>query len=557
MPNISKPEKLTIRELKQELEKRGVTLPHPQAKKIEYVNLYKREFNLKKEAGFSSDDEPTIRITRSKIMQSESHNTNIKPSPELEMEKNLLVGDSDVYEKDVKNNMDKAKKTSIRISPRRKKRTSRLIEEYDGATPLGVGDSSGDEKNTPHHEVRVHLKKLDIDQDDMTVDEIEITALSDADLRSELQRNGINAGPIVASTRRVYEKRLEKLLSGAGDSPISNGGEKYSDEESSAEEEEEEPVVMETRKSTRTTTLQYSANREFSSAPNLTALKYQEKPSNPAIKRSPPISIPKSKPLIKKPTPNLPDSAPIQSPAWVNISMTDDVNKTLPAGGKKDDFRSQSFHTRSYDAFQRGVHTDKKHSGGLQLSATHNSYIDVVNQSTTVSAVADTDTTMSSLRLDETSASDFSVIENDLEATLKNAEDVLNSTEISLKSFPRGKNDQPYQPSTSHLTRDLLSPNLSKLDYAKRIQRICGSATRRRPMRSQHLERREEGYQEDTVRTEPVPAPSSGEKTKTLKSDRRWIPVWVQILIVILLAVFFYLVVQSMESNPQKKITGL
>nr|XP_039263450.1 uncharacterized protein LOC120339399 isoform X3 [Styela clava] len=346
MPNISKPEKLTIRELKQELEKRGVTLPHPQAKKIEYVNLYKREFNLKKEAGFSSDDEPTIRITRSKIMQSESHNTNIKPSPELEMEKNLLVGDSDVYEKDVKNNMDKAKKTSIRISPRRKKRTSRLIEEYDGATPLGVGDSSGDEKNTPHHEVRVHLKKLDIDQDDMTVDEIEITALSDADLRSELQRNGINAGPIVASTRRVYEKRLEKLLSGAGDSPISNGGEKYSDEESSAEEEEEEPVVMETRKSTRTTTLQYSANRD-------------------------------------------------------------------------------------------------------------------------------------------------------------------------------------------------------------------GSATRRRPMRSQHLERREEGYQEDTVRTEPVPAPSSGEKTKTLKSDRRWIPVWVQILIVILLAVFFYLVVQSMESNPQKKITGL
>ncbi|XP_027016164.1 thymopoietin a isoform X3 [Tachysurus fulvidraco] len=43
-------------------------------------------------------------------------------------------------------------------------------------------------------------------------EEIDVTELTDEDLKDRLQKYGVNAGPIVASTRKVYEKKLQKLL---------------------------------------------------------------------------------------------------------------------------------------------------------------------------------------------------------------------------------------------------------------------------------------------------------------------------------------------------------
>ncbi|XP_060745564.1 thymopoietin a isoform X6 [Tachysurus vachellii] len=43
-------------------------------------------------------------------------------------------------------------------------------------------------------------------------EEIDVTELSNEDLKDQLQKYGVNAGPIVASTRKVYEKKLQKLL---------------------------------------------------------------------------------------------------------------------------------------------------------------------------------------------------------------------------------------------------------------------------------------------------------------------------------------------------------
>ncbi|XP_077567028.1 lamina-associated polypeptide 2, isoforms beta/gamma-like [Stigmatopora nigra] len=42
--------------------------------------------------------------------------------------------------------------------------------------------------------------------------EIEVTDLTDDDLRHQLAKYGVDAGPIEASTRKLYEKRLQKLL---------------------------------------------------------------------------------------------------------------------------------------------------------------------------------------------------------------------------------------------------------------------------------------------------------------------------------------------------------
>uniref|UniRef100_A0A665VNI1 Zgc:92287 n=1 Tax=Echeneis naucrates TaxID=173247 RepID=A0A665VNI1_ECHNA len=66
------------------------------------------------------------------------------------------------------------------------------------------------------------------------------TSLTDEDLKAALLAHGVKAGPIVASTRTLYEKKLSKLLQSAGHKHL-NGAEKgvlYSDSEEEEEEEE-------------------------------------------------------------------------------------------------------------------------------------------------------------------------------------------------------------------------------------------------------------------------------------------------------------------------------
>uniref|UniRef100_A0A8C6TA55 Thymopoietin b n=1 Tax=Neogobius melanostomus TaxID=47308 RepID=A0A8C6TA55_9GOBI len=43
-------------------------------------------------------------------------------------------------------------------------------------------------------------------------DEVEVTELTDEDLKEQLAKHGMESGPIVASTRKLYEKKLQKLL---------------------------------------------------------------------------------------------------------------------------------------------------------------------------------------------------------------------------------------------------------------------------------------------------------------------------------------------------------
>ncbi|XP_035530948.1 thymopoietin a isoform X1 [Morone saxatilis] len=48
--------------------------------------------------------------------------------------------------------------------------------------------------------------------DKVLPDELDVTVLTDQDLKDELLKHGVEAGPIVASTRKLYEKKLQKLL---------------------------------------------------------------------------------------------------------------------------------------------------------------------------------------------------------------------------------------------------------------------------------------------------------------------------------------------------------
>ncbi|XP_027127999.1 thymopoietin a isoform X4 [Larimichthys crocea] len=48
--------------------------------------------------------------------------------------------------------------------------------------------------------------------DKVQPDELDVTMLSDQGLKDELLKHGVDAGPIVATTRKLYEKKLQKLL---------------------------------------------------------------------------------------------------------------------------------------------------------------------------------------------------------------------------------------------------------------------------------------------------------------------------------------------------------
>ncbi|XP_058264818.1 thymopoietin b isoform X1 [Hemibagrus wyckioides] len=55
-------------------------------------------------------------------------------------------------------------------------------------------------------------KKATKKTDKIRKEEVEVTSLTDSDLKDQLLKYGINTGPIVGSTRKLYEKRLQKLL---------------------------------------------------------------------------------------------------------------------------------------------------------------------------------------------------------------------------------------------------------------------------------------------------------------------------------------------------------
>ena len=89
-------------------------------------------------------------------------------------------------------------------------------------------------------------KAVPVVEDSMIVDGVDVSALSDDELFEKLQQHGISAGPIVDSTRKLYQKKLVAIMTesngetGETDNSTNGKGMEYSDTEEEKEEEEEE-----------------------------------------------------------------------------------------------------------------------------------------------------------------------------------------------------------------------------------------------------------------------------------------------------------------------------
>ncbi|CAH1266142.1 TMPO [Branchiostoma lanceolatum] len=89
--------------------------------------------------------------------------------------------------------------------------------------------------------------------------EMDVTQLSNKELGERLEELGATVGPIVATTRRVYERKLEKLLA---DGPGQQNGSQSESDQYSDSEEEEEDVEEQVQASTQTSPrLEQSTNR--------------------------------------------------------------------------------------------------------------------------------------------------------------------------------------------------------------------------------------------------------------------------------------------------------
>ncbi|KAJ8257790.1 hypothetical protein GJAV_G00189710 [Gymnothorax javanicus] len=111
-----------------------------------------------------------------------------------------------------------------------------------------AADFSSDEEDQVYgndvEDPSVQEEEEEQQEEEEEVDEMDVALLTDDELRARLLQFGVKAGPIVASSRGLYEKKLQRLLAPALQ-PNQNGTQEedqYSDiEEDGGDEEEDEP----------------------------------------------------------------------------------------------------------------------------------------------------------------------------------------------------------------------------------------------------------------------------------------------------------------------------
>jgi len=135
-----------------------------------------------------------------------------------------------------------------------------LYEEHIGPLENGTNEFSSDDEvslnMSPTERAKVsstskvskssskspqNTKKIVSDEESLSVDCVDVEALDDDELFSLLKENGIDVGPIVASTRPFYKKKLKLVLKGEGMDNTSNGGE-VSDTDPETEPEDDQPA---------------------------------------------------------------------------------------------------------------------------------------------------------------------------------------------------------------------------------------------------------------------------------------------------------------------------
>ena len=132
-----------------------------------------------------------------------------------------------------------------------------LYEERIMPVSNGAAEFSSDDESSPTKKATKASKvsksskspkKAVVEEDSMTVDGVDISALDDDELFAKLKELGLSPGPIVGSTRKFYQRKLVLMLKGQTANTTNGNGVEYSDtEEEEEEEDDDQPSAVTTR----------------------------------------------------------------------------------------------------------------------------------------------------------------------------------------------------------------------------------------------------------------------------------------------------------------------
>ncbi|XP_047468829.1 emerin homolog 1-like [Penaeus chinensis] len=131
----------------------------------------------------------------------------------------------------------------------RKSEYVELYEKHVAPVQQSKGDFSSDEEDIPNSLPIVDKASSEAS---FIVDGIDVSRLNDDELYNRLQEFGATVGPIVDTTRKVYQKKLVVLMGGTVEETVTYNGDVDQEEYSDSEEE----VVEEPQKSVPSTSQQ-------------------------------------------------------------------------------------------------------------------------------------------------------------------------------------------------------------------------------------------------------------------------------------------------------------
>ncbi|KAK8400775.1 hypothetical protein O3P69_002520 [Scylla paramamosain] len=118
----------------------------------------------------------------------------------------------------------------------------KIYEKYVAPVAQSKGDFSSDDEDLPVNDVKAQVTTMDTST--LVINGLDITSLDDDDLYAQLQELGSPVGPIVDSTRSVYQKKLFVLLGGYVPEPSQTfNGDVEQEEEEEYSDSEPEAVV--------------------------------------------------------------------------------------------------------------------------------------------------------------------------------------------------------------------------------------------------------------------------------------------------------------------------
>ncbi|NXC45589.1 LAP2B protein, partial [Penelope pileata] len=335
-------------------------------------------------------------------------------------------------------------------------------------------------------------------------DDLDVTELSNEDLQEQLMKYGINPGPIVATTRKLYEKKLLKLMEQGPElkTPIPL------------------PVISSTTENTR-----QNGNNDSD--------QYSDNEEDPKTE----LRLEKREPLKGR----------TKTPVALKQRRVVEHNQTYSQDGVTETvWTSGSAKSGPLQALSRESTRVSRRTPRKRVEATAQLPVDDAVISESTETIAETILT----------ASDETLVGNRVPGNFKHAAPTLSISELS--DMPRRTPKKPLMTAEvlerTHTEERRVERDILKEMFPYEASTPTGiSASCRRPIKgaaSRPIERTDFRMEESFAKYAPKYSTSSDIKSeKPPTKKERSVPLWIKILLFVLVSVFLFLVYQSMETN--------